>query len=152
MKKGKSYRSLYFPAWTIVAAVLTLLLVIAFSTYRNMSRERGRMEDSLLREGLVIIRAIEAGVRADFPSAPPDVQRLQKLVEEVSREPEVAAIVIFDKEGNIVATSSPAGRRRSKSFSRSVPFRTRLPLHCAARPRPNRCYRKGRCAGGPRTR
>lgn len=109
MKKGKSYRSLYFPAWTIVAAVLTLLLVIAFSTYRNMSRERGRMEDSLFREGLVIIRAIEASVRADFPSASPDAQRLQKLVEEVSREPEVAAIVIFDKEGNIVATSRPAG-------------------------------------------
>jgi two-component system sensor histidine kinase HydH len=108
MKKGKSYRSLYIPAWTIVAAVLTLLLVIAFSTYRNMSRERGRMEESLIREGQVIIRAIEASVRADFPSTPPDPRRLQKLVEEVSREPEVATIVIFDKEGNITATSRPA--------------------------------------------
>jgi two-component system sensor histidine kinase HydH len=108
MKKGKSYRSLYIPAWTIVAAVLTLLLVIAFSTYRNMSRERGRMEESLIREGQVIIRAIEASVRADFPSTPPDARRLQKLVEEVSREPEVATIVIFDKEGNITATSRPA--------------------------------------------
>ena len=99
MKKGKSYKSLYFPAWTIVAAVLTLLLVIAFSTYRNMSREKGRMEESLLREGQVIIRAIEAGVRADSPSTPPDPRHLQKLVEEVSREPEGATIVIFDKEG-----------------------------------------------------
>ena len=97
-----------------MAAVLTLLFVIAFSTYRNMSRERGRMEDSLLREGLVIIRAIEAGVRADFPSTPPDAQRLQKLVGEVSREPEVAAIVIFDKEGNVVATSRPAGPASEK--------------------------------------
>jgi len=109
MKKGKSYKSLYLPAWTIVAAVLTLLLVIAVSTYRNMSRERGRMEDSLIREGLVIIRAIEASVRADFPSSPPDAKRLQKLVEEVSREPEVAAIAIFDHAGNIVAASLPAG-------------------------------------------
>ena len=109
MKKGKSYRSLYFPAWTIVAAVLTLLLVIAISTYRNMSRERGRMEESLLREGQVIIRAIEAGVRADSPSTPPNARRLQKLVEEVSREPEVATITIFDKEGNITATSRLAG-------------------------------------------
>ncbi|MEW6334518.1 MAG: ATP-binding protein [Thermodesulfobacteriota bacterium] len=108
IKKGKSYRSLFFPAWTIVAAVLTLLLVIAFSTYRNMSRERGRMEESLLREGQVIIRAIEAGVRADSPAAAPDARRLQKLVEEVAREPEVAAIVIFDREGNIAATSRPA--------------------------------------------
>jgi two-component system sensor histidine kinase HydH len=114
MKKGKSYRSLYFPAWTIVAAVLTLLLVIAFSTYRNMNREKGRMEESLLREGQVIIRAIEAGVRADSPSTPPDARRLQKLVEEVSREPEVASVVIFDKEGNITATSRPADRAPEK--------------------------------------
>jgi len=114
MKKGKSYRSLYFPAWTIVAAVLTLLLVIAFSTYRNMSREKGRMEESLLREGQVIIRAIEASVRADSPSAPPDARRLQKLVEEVSNEPEVATIVIFDNEGNIAATSRPGDRPPEK--------------------------------------
>ena len=66
------------------------------------------MEESLLREGQVIIRAIEAGVRADSPSTPPDARRLQKLVEEVSREPEVATITIFDKEGNIAATSRPA--------------------------------------------
>ncbi len=110
MKKGKSYRSLYLPAWSIVAAVLTLLLIIAVSTYRNMSRETGRMEDALTREALVIIRAIEAGVRADFPVAPPDAQRLQKLVDEVSHEPEVAAILIFDDEGKIVAASRTAGR------------------------------------------
>ena len=66
------------------------------------------MEESLLREGQVIIRAIEAGVRADSPSTSPDARRLQKLVEEVSREPEVATITIFDKEGNITATSRPA--------------------------------------------
>jgi two-component system, NtrC family, sensor histidine kinase HydH len=114
MKKGKSYKSLYLPAWTIVAAVLTLLCIIAISTYRNMSRERGRMEDSLIREGQVIIRAIEASVRADFPSSSPDLQRLQKLVEEVSREPEVAAIIIFNQEGNIVAASRPAGPAQGK--------------------------------------
>ena len=107
MKKGKSYRSLYLPAWSIVAAVLTLLVIIAVSTYRNMSRETGRMEESLVREGLVIIRAIEAGVRADSPATPPDRQRLQKLVEEVSREPEIAAVFIFDGGGGIVAASRP---------------------------------------------
>ncbi len=110
MKKGKSYRSLYLPAWSIVAAVLTLLLVIAVSTYRNMSRETGRMEEALIREALVIIRAIEAGVRADSPSAPPDEQRLQKLLDEVSHEPEVAAILIFGDDGRIVAASRKSGQ------------------------------------------
>jgi two-component system, NtrC family, sensor histidine kinase HydH len=107
MNKGRGYQSLYLPAWTIVAAVVILLVVIAISTYRNMSRETGRMEDSLLREGLVIIRAIEAGVRADFPSAPPDVQRLQKLIEEIAREPEITSIIIFNDRGEIVAASRP---------------------------------------------
>ncbi|MBI4634389.1 MAG: PAS domain S-box protein [Deltaproteobacteria bacterium] len=115
MNKGKRYKSLYLPAWTIVAAVLTLLIIIAISTYRNMSRERGRMEESLVREGLVIIRAIEAGVRADFPSTAPDTRRLQKLVEEVSREPEVAAIILFDGGGAVVAANPPAENVREAS-------------------------------------
>jgi two-component system sensor histidine kinase HydH len=125
MKKGKSYRSLYLPAWSIVAAVLTLLLVIAVSTYRNMSRETGRMEESLVREALVIIRAIEAGVRADFPLTLPDPQRLQKLVEEVSREPEVAAILIFDGAGGIVAASRLPGVSPEK-ISGAASFRLLL--------------------------
>ena len=112
MQKGKSYKSLYLPAWTIVAAVVILLGVIAISTYRNMTRETGRMEDSLLREGLVIIRAIEAGVRADSSFTPPDELRLERLIREVSREPEVAAIVIFDRAGSIVAASRPGAAER----------------------------------------
>ncbi|MGD0627039.1 MAG: ATP-binding protein [Thermodesulfobacteriota bacterium] len=104
MKKGKRYKSLYLPALTIVATVLTLLIVISVSTYRNISRERGRTEDSLLRESRVIIRAIEAGVRAGSPSTRPDISRIKKIVEEVSHEPVIAAILLFNGEGNLVAS------------------------------------------------
>jgi two-component system sensor histidine kinase HydH len=103
MKKGKRYKSLYLPALTIVAAVLALLIVIAVSTYRNLSRERARIEDSFVQEGLVISRAIEASVRAEFPATSPDVSRLRKIIEEISREPGVATIVLFDGKGNTVA-------------------------------------------------
>jgi len=54
MRKGRPYKSLYLPALIIVATVFTLLVVIAVSTYRNISRDRERAEDFLLREGLVI--------------------------------------------------------------------------------------------------
>ena len=104
MKKGRRYKSLYLPALTIVATVLTLLIVISVSTYRNISRERGRTEDSLLRESRVIIRAIEAGVRAGFPSPRPDISRIQKIVEEVSHDPAVAAILLFNGEGNLIVS------------------------------------------------
>jgi two-component system sensor histidine kinase HydH len=108
MTKGKSFKSLYLPAWTIVAAVSVLLIVISFSTYRNMSRATERMEESLLREGMVILRAIEAGVRADFPSTLPDTGHLNELLAEVAREPGIAAIVIFTDAGEIVAASDAA--------------------------------------------
>ena len=109
MKKGKRYKSLYLPALTIVATVLTLLIVIAVSTYRNLSRERGRIEDSLLREGMVVIRAVEASLRADLPATSPDVSRIQKVIEEVSREPGIASIVLFDGNGNTVASGHVKG-------------------------------------------
>jgi two-component system sensor histidine kinase HydH len=109
MKKGKRYKSLYLPALTIVATVLTLLIVIAVSTYRNLSRERGRIEDSLLREAMVVIRAVEASLRADLPETSPDVSRIQKIVEEVSREPGLDRIVLFDGNGNTVASGPIKG-------------------------------------------
>ena len=119
MKKGKRYKSLYLPALTIVATVLTLLIIIAVSTYRNISRERGRVEESLLREGLVIIRAIEAVVRADLPSASPDVSRIQKLTEELSREPGIAGIHLFDGVGNLLV-ASPAGEEKKARASTKI--------------------------------
>ncbi len=109
MKKGKRYKSLYLPALTIVATVITLLVVIAISTYRNLSRERGRLEDSLLRESMVITRAVEASLRADLPATYPDASRIQKILEELSREPGTASIVLFDDRGNIVGSAPTKG-------------------------------------------
>jgi len=113
VKKGKSYKSLYWPAVIIVGTVLTLLIVIAISTYQNLNRERGRMEDTLLREGMVIIKAVEAVVRADLPFQHPDYSRIQKIVEEISREPGIAHILLFDTNGKVIAFS-PSGQAPEK--------------------------------------
>jgi two-component system sensor histidine kinase HydH len=109
MNKGKPYKSLYLPALVIMAAVLTLLVVIAISTYRNIGRDRERAENFLVREGLLVIRAVEAGVRADLPSSRPDASRIQRIVAEVSREPSVAGILLFDEKGEIVASGFSEG-------------------------------------------
>jgi two-component system sensor histidine kinase HydH len=109
MNKGKPYKSLYLPALIIMAAVLTLLVVIAISTYRNIGRDRERAENFLVREGLLVIRGVEAGVRADLPTSRPDVSRIQRIVAEVSREPSVAGILLFDGKGEIVASGFSEG-------------------------------------------
>jgi len=112
----KRYKSLYLPALTIVATVVILLIVIAVSTYRNINRERGRMEEALLREGRVVMHVLEAALKEDIPAgttAPPSMQRLNRLLEHISREPEISGISIINSEGKNVAYSSlrEAGRR-----------------------------------------
>lgn len=104
MNKGKRFKFLYLPALTIVVTVLTLLVIIAISTYRNISRERERAEEFLLREGLGLARAIEAGLRVDPPQQDLDLWRIQKLIKEVSQEPALAGIILFDENGKVWAT------------------------------------------------
>ncbi len=104
MNKGKRFKFLYLPALTIVITVLTLLVVIAISTYRNISRERERAEELLLREGLGLARAIEAGLRVDPPQQQLDFSRIKKLITEVSQEPALAGIILFDEQGKVWAT------------------------------------------------
>ncbi|MHB9096389.1 MAG: two-component system sensor histidine kinase NtrB, partial [Syntrophales bacterium] len=62
----------------------------------------------------------------DFPTTPPDAQRLQKLVDEVSHEPEVAAILIFDDAGKIIAASRTAGQTAADRISGASSFRLLL--------------------------
>ncbi len=105
MKKGKRYKSLYLPAVTIVFIVFILLVVIAISTYRNISRERERTEDLLRREALSLIRTIEAGVQIYFSSTHPDITRFQKWIEEIAKDPGIARICLFDEKGTPLASS-----------------------------------------------
>ena len=102
----KRYKSLYLPALTIVAAVFILLLVIAVSTYRNMDRERVRMEETLLREGRIVLYSFAGALRTGFSSDPPDIRRMNRLLEDISRGPEIPGISLLDSEGNVVAYNS----------------------------------------------
>lgn len=120
MKKGRSYNSLYLPAVVIVGTVLTLLIVIAVSTYRNISRERGRTEEALLREAMVVIRAVEAGARADASFSSGDVTRLQAAVTEIAREPALAHILLFNRAGKVIAAAPPRARKERVRDAPSV--------------------------------
>lgn len=102
----KRYKSLYLPALIIVTTVLILLLVIAYSTYRNRDRERLRMEEALLREGRVVAYSLAAALKADFSSAPPDLQRLNPLLADIARDTDIQAIAVINTDGRIVASSS----------------------------------------------
>jgi len=122
MKKGKRYKTLYLPALIIVLTVVVLLVVIAVSTYQNIDRERSRTDEFLLREGMSLLRAIEAGVRVDFPASHPDVSRVQKLIAEIGEEPEIARILLFDEEGNLLAGGPAQGEEQKIQEAASLPL------------------------------
>jgi two-component system sensor histidine kinase HydH len=93
-----------------VAAVLSLLLIIAVSTYRNMDKEQMRTEDALQREGRVIIHSLAAALKADSPSALPDIGRLNKLLADMARDTDIHSLVIIDAAGRVVAATFRQGK------------------------------------------
>ena len=92
----------YFPFVALLAAISTVVLLLVFYTSNNLRMTRRRQEDSLLQEGLTLIRAIEAGDRTGMRMRW-DVNNLQVLVEEFARTPKVAYIRVIGVEGNILA-------------------------------------------------
>ena len=57
-------KKLYLPALSIVAVVLLFLVIISISTYRNLDREKAMALSSLNRQGISILRSLEASARA----------------------------------------------------------------------------------------
>ena len=101
----KRYKPLYLPALVIVTTVLILLLVIAFSTYHNLDRERVRMEEALLREGRAVAYSLAAALKADSSPSAFDSQRLSRLLADISRDRDIQALAVITAEGRVVAAS-----------------------------------------------
>jgi len=94
----------YFPVVAILAAVATLILVLVIYTSRNLTLARQRLEDSLLQEGLTLIRAVEAGSRTGMRMSW-KLNNLQTLVEEIGTAPKIAYIIVIGTDGKILAHS-----------------------------------------------
>ena len=92
----------YFPVVAIIAAVATLILLLLIYTSRNLILARHRLEESLLQEGVTLIRAIEAGNRTGMRMSWA-LNQLQTLVEELGKAPKVAYISVIGGNGEILA-------------------------------------------------
>ena len=57
-------RQLYLTALSILVFVLLLLVFISISTYHNLNRERNAAMETVRRQALTLINALEAGARA----------------------------------------------------------------------------------------
>ncbi|MBI4620126.1 MAG: PAS domain-containing protein [Desulfobacterales bacterium] len=99
-------KRLYLPAITILATVLTLIVLLSISTFRNLHRERVRMEESLLRDGTIVLRSMEASFRSGITGGMGRVGNLQWLMSEISTLTDIRFISIVEESGLIIAHSA----------------------------------------------
>ncbi|MFH1626471.1 MAG: ATP-binding protein [Pseudomonadota bacterium] len=98
-------KGLYLPVITILTTVLTLLVLLTISTLRNLHRERVRMEESLFRDGLIVLRSLEASFRSGMMGMMGRVESLQWLVAEISTLTDIRFVAIVEQSGSIIAHS-----------------------------------------------
>lgn len=99
-------KRLYLPAVTILTTVLTLIVLLSISTIRNLHRERVRMEESLLRDGAIVLRSMEASFRSGMMGMMSMAGNLQWLMSEISNLTDIRFISIVEENGIIIAHTS----------------------------------------------
>ena len=103
-------RKLYVPALSIVALVISLLLVIGISTYRNIDREKKTQLNFIYRQGLILLRAIEAGARSGLVMPMWGGDSVARLLHETGKDESIAYIYLVNAQGLVLHHSMPSLR------------------------------------------
>ncbi|MCL5126532.1 MAG: ATP-binding protein [Deltaproteobacteria bacterium] len=98
----------YLPVLSIVLVAGTLLVIVVIFTIRNINAQNQRMEEFTVRQGISVIRTLEAGTRTGFMEGDWGVEYLQMLIEQAAKDPDVEWVGLINSDGMIVAHSEPA--------------------------------------------
>jgi two-component system sensor histidine kinase HydH len=101
-------KSLYIPIITILATIFTLLVLLGISTLRNLHRDQMRMEAALVRDGLIVLRGLEASFRSGMRGMMGSEDNFQWLMSQISDLTDIRFIGLVDEKGTIIAHSDGA--------------------------------------------
>ena len=121
-------KRLYIPIIAILASILTLLCLLGISTVRNLHRDRVRMEESLFRNGIIVLRGLEASFRFSMRGMTERRDSMQRLISQVSDLTEIHFIALVDENGIVLAHSDDALVGTTVSCAREA-----CEPHCAGR-------------------
>ena len=123
-------RQLYLAALAILMVVLILLVIISVSTYRNLNRERNAAMQTVRRQALTLINALEAGARAGMMMQMAGKDAIGNLVHEIGRSGDINYLYLVNAAGEVVHHSIPSleGTRAlwRPEFDGSEDVRTRV--------------------------
>jgi two-component system sensor histidine kinase HydH len=101
-------RQLYLTALSILFMVLLLLVVISVSTFRNLDRERNSAMETVRRQALTLINALEAGARAGMMMQTAGKDAIGNLVHEIGGSGNVTYLYLVNAGGEVVHHSIPS--------------------------------------------
>ncbi len=89
----------------VVALVLLVSVVIGLSTWWILTLHRGHMLRATEDKVRVMTEAIDRGIQVAMREG--RSQDVQRILEEMSRDPDIEQIIIFDSRGKILRASQP---------------------------------------------
>ena len=98
----------YLPVLSIVLVAGILLVIVVVFTLRNLNAQNERMEEFTSRQGVAVIRTLEAGTRTGFMEGDWGIEHLQILIEQAAKDPDVEWVGLINSDGVIIAHSEPA--------------------------------------------
>jgi two-component system sensor histidine kinase HydH len=107
-------KKLYFPAVSIVAVVLFLLVLIAISTYRNLNHQKKTALNFVHHQGLVLLSALEAGARTGMMMPMWSEDSAGILIHEIGKNEDVAYIYLIDNQ-RIILHHSDISKEETRS-------------------------------------
>jgi hypothetical protein len=123
-------RRLYLTALSILFVVLLLLVFISVSTFRNLNRERDAALETVRRQALTLINALEAGARAGMMMQMSGKDAIGNLVHEIGRSDDVNYLYLTNTAGVVMHHSTPSleGTRASwrPAFEHRSDIQTRM--------------------------
>ena len=90
--------------WLVIGASVILAAVVLVLAVVNVGRGKEHMSQLLSEKGASLIRAIEAGARTGMMGAFGSL-KLQTLLEETARQPDIQFLAVTDASGRILAHS-----------------------------------------------
>ena len=95
------------PAWIFIGTALVLLPIFTLITVSDINRQKEYMTRLLVEKGAALIRSFEAGTRTGMRGRMHRGFKLEHLLAETSRQPDIVYLLIADTGGRILAHSHP---------------------------------------------
>lgn len=134
------FKKLYIPALSIVAIVFILLVLISISTHRNLNREKTRALHFLYRQGVMLLRSIEASARTGMTTLMWQEVTLGRLLQETAKDEEISYVYLIDGHGLIAHHSDPSKEGKTDAWKPDLTDRDQILTRITHLPDGTRIY------------